>query len=224
MSITLTRGKVLDAISMDAGGSGYTYATATTTGNAVLGISPTASGAVTGVPIIDPGDSYATAPEIAFDGDGSLADATATVKDGDINIIRKIYVQDYYESGATIIAASPYNRVQKAQFYDDATLQMFADQVFDEEPKLFQAYVTQDGATVPALSYDPTIALYRLVRIKAWQNMLTNRDYLAAMYSGAGGIEVIDRLIAQMTRQMKQDRSYATNTGGFPNSCELERA
>lgn len=222
--ITLTLKKTLSAIRVTVGGTGYTTAAASTTGNAVLGELVLLSGAVVIIPIIDPGDSYASAPAITITGDGSNAKATAVVKDGDMNMIRKIYVQDYYESGDPIVAVSPYNRVAKAQFYDDATLQMFADQVFDEEPKLFRSYVTQDGATVPALSFDPTIALYRLIRIKAWQNMLTNRDYLAAMYSGAGGIEVIDRLVTQMTRMMKQDRSYATNTGGFPNSCELERA
>jgi hypothetical protein len=79
------------AITISAGGTGYTSATAIVTGPDWGGSLPTlitqvAGGAVTGITVVDGGSGYSTAPTVTIIGDGVGATATATVSPPPLNL------------------------------------------------------------------------------------------------------------------------------------------
>jgi hypothetical protein len=218
--MTLTRKMVLDAITVTDGGENYTSATVTVDGTTAAAVIE--AGVITSI-LFAPVDGYDAAPDVTITGDGTGAEATASVVDSQMNTLRKLYIQDFYAAGPPPVYVSPYNLVQKKNFFTDETLQSFVDQVLLEEPKLLDSYVTYDGDFLPPRSFSPTVALYRLVRIKCWSFMLTNPDYLRSMHTGASSMDMVETTIKQMERQMKQDRQYATNSGNTPSSFSIER-
>lgn len=80
---TVATGGTLDAVTIGAGGTGYTTApTVSFTGGGGTGAAGTATvsgGAVTGVNITNPGTGYTSPPTVAFTGAGTGATASAVV-------------------------------------------------------------------------------------------------------------------------------------------------
>lgn len=84
---TVAAGGTLDAVTIGAGGAGYTAApTVAFTGGGGTGAAGTATvsgGAVTSVTITNPGTGYTSAPTVAFTGAGTGATATAAIAPDD---------------------------------------------------------------------------------------------------------------------------------------------
>lgn len=76
---------VVDSVTVDAGGSGYSNATLTfsapeePTGVTATGTAVVTAGEVTSITITNPGSGYTNAPTIVISGDGTGATATATI-------------------------------------------------------------------------------------------------------------------------------------------------
>lgn len=74
---------VVDSVTMDNTGSGYTEATVTFSGGGArsqaTGTATISSGSIIGIVVTDGGDGYTSAPTITITGDGSNASATAIV-------------------------------------------------------------------------------------------------------------------------------------------------
>lgn len=228
MSITLTRKSVVAAITPTAPGAGYTQALTTIalTGNATGHPVVALDGTITSYVIDLPGDNYDIAPGVTVTGDGTGATATASITDGSLYILRKQFLQDFYDGTTSpITALSPYNLVARANFFSDTALQSYCDQVCLEEADLLLPY-SQPGSTnvYPANALDPATALYKLIRIRAWQLALTNAAYLKAIFSGGTTQDVVQTTINQMQAQMRKDRIYATRaTSLSPGGFELQR-
>ncbi|MGH3804232.1 MAG: phage tail tube protein [Pseudonocardiaceae bacterium] len=84
---TVATGGTLDAVTIGAGGTGYTTApTVAFTGGGGTGAAGTATvsgGAVTGVTITNPGTGYTSPPTVAFTGAGTGATATTAITSAD---------------------------------------------------------------------------------------------------------------------------------------------
>lgn len=85
LGIAPTSGKVVESVTITAGGSGYT-STPTVTfsappagGTTATGTVQTAAGVVTGVTITNPGSGYLTAPTVTITGAGTGATATSAL-------------------------------------------------------------------------------------------------------------------------------------------------
>ena len=84
VGIAPTSGKGVDAVTITAGGTGYTGTptvafSAPPSGTTATGTVQTLGGVVTGVTITDPGSGYTTAPTVTITGAGTGATATAAL-------------------------------------------------------------------------------------------------------------------------------------------------
>ena len=136
---------------------------------------------------------------------------------GQLLTFRKYWVYDFADNGTETYLSS-YNRLQKANLFTDADLQSMYTQVTLEYPHFLLGYGTFDP-----LAVDPTSAIYRLMRIKAFQQMLINHDFIAAMFSTGGSEETIEVVLSGMRETLKNDKEYQVASGSTPGSFTIER-
>ena len=90
---------VVDSVTMDNNGSGYTEATVTFSGGGAIrqatGTATISSGSISGITVTNKGDGYTSVPTITITGDGSNAAATAVV-DLDYTITQQTPVADRF--------------------------------------------------------------------------------------------------------------------------------
>lgn len=224
MSITLTKKKIVSSITVSAGGAGATTATVVITGNATAEAT-IESGVVTEITVTDGGDDYDTAPTVTVTTNGSAVTAVAVLGDSQNYRLRKLFISDYYDGATTPPTyRSHYNLVKHATFFSDADLQDYCDQVVLEEPRMVAAYTDECGNAQDPDAADAETALFRLIRLKAWQYQLTNKEFLSTLRSGAGtDSEVPKMIVDQMEKELRRDRIYVNKTGAAPGSFTLER-
>lgn len=134
---------------------------------------------------------------------------------------RKYWIYDYADNGTQTYLSS-YNRLKQAPFFSDDDLQGMYTQVTLEYPRFLLPY-TIEGTTFDPLAVDATSAIYRLMRIKAIQQMLINHDFIASMFSTGGTEETIGTILENMRETLKADKAYQFSSGYATGSFTIER-
>jgi hypothetical protein len=139
-----------------------------------------------------------------------------------LTTLRQSWIYDFFDS-SSLTYGSTYNRTKRTHFFTDAQLQLFYDQVLLEEPKLLAEYIDLDGNEQAPEAKDPTSALYRLIRIKAWTLMLTHPEYVSSMKGAGISPEAAAIAMSTMEKQIEKDRLNIVNHGQRPRSVRLQR-
>jgi hypothetical protein len=146
-----------------------------------------------------------------------------TLTSPQIATFRNFWLRDFYAAGPPVSYGSSYNLVSRSTYYTDPDVQELCDMVVLEHPKLVAPYTTTVGDTVAAQAVDPTTALFRLMRVIAFEEMLRDHEWITPMYNAGASDEVVKNVIKAMNDTISRDTRYATNNTSFPGSVDIER-